>query len=691
MWLYGQTPRIDSLRMTLRFLKDSGKIDCMNEICREFLDLSMKDSAENYAASAYKQADLLRYSHGMGMALSRQASIQTLFYSNFAGAEKLDRASIGLYQKTGNKDGLAATYSHLGFVCFAQTKFDEALRHSDESFSLYKMNRDTSGILDVLSLITQIYLKRGEFDKGFNTAQASLLISSRMGDSVQIKSCLLGLGTLCMGIEDYPLALNYYRCVFRNFTIGDSISLLQSEDLVWAKMEYAEIYSHLNEFDSALYRYSLFDTCNLPEKDLRIFLVSKGEYFLLSGQYEKALPNLLRGLAIHSKLNDGNEIVRAVLDIANTYDGLHNERQALRFAREGLALGLKTRARQRMRDAYKLLYSIYSRRGQTDSAYFYYRHYIQTKELLTDDQTKGRFAANEYLGRIELLKSEKLISEQRLKIQDQQLKRESLIRYVLISFMFVVLLLSFLQIRNILLGRRNEKLVNENIRKELQHKTSEMEMQALRAQMNPHFIFNCLNSINRFIVKNEPQAASDYLTQFSRLIRLVLNNSKMAWISLEDEIDMLKLYLDMEKLRFKDAFTYNFVCGNGVEPSGLFIPPLLIQPFVENAIWHGLMHKRGCGFVTLSFFVEDDILHCSILDNGVGRSIPAKSGSKSSPTHKSMGIQITRDRLALINGELNDEKVVFNIEDMMDQWGMACGTKVSLSIKFRQNYESEEG
>lgn len=690
VWLSGKTPGIDSLRILLVSLKDSARVDCMNELSRQFLELSVKDSAEDYASSAYKQADKLGYSHGMAEALSRQGSIQTFFFSNFTSAEKLDKAAIGIYEKGGNKGGLAATYSHLGFVLFAQTKYDEALRYANRSYNLYNSRQDTAGILDVLGLTTQIYLKRGEFDKGFNSAQTSLLISTRMGDSVEIKSCLLSLGTLCMGIEDYPLALNYYRSFFQHFTKEDSMSLLQSEDLVWAKMEYAEIYGHLGEFDSALYRYSLFDTSQLPEKDLRIFLVSKGEYFLLSRQYDKALSYLLRGLDIHSRLNDGNEIVRAVLDIADTYNGLHNEEQALRYAREGLDLGLASRARQRMRDAYKLLYSVYDRRGQTDSAYLYYRRYIGTKESLTDDQTKGRFAADEYVGRIELLKNEKLISEQRLKIQDQQLKRESLIRYVLISFIIVVLLLSFLQIRNILLGRKNEKLVNENMRKALQHKTSEMEMQALRAQMSPHFIFNCLNSINRFIVKNEPQAASDYLTQFSRLIRFVLNNSKKAWIPLEDEIDMLRLYLDMEKLRFKDAFSYQFVYGDGVDPSGLFIPPLLIQPFVENAIWHGLMHKRGYGIVTLSFFVEGDLLYCSILDNGIGRSITANSGDPSAKTHKSMGIQITRDRLALINGEMKDEKVMFTIEDLTDQTGTACGTKVNLSIKFRQAYESEE-
>ncbi len=217
-----------------------------------------------------------------------------------------------------------------------------------------------------------------------------------------------------------------------------------------------------------------------------------------------------------------------------------------------------------------------------------------------------------------------------------------------------------------------------------------MEMQALRAQMNPHFIFNCLNSINRFIMKNESQAASDYLTQFSRLIRFVLNNSKKSWIPLEDEIDMLRLYLDMEKLRFKDAFHYHLFCGEGIDPSAMFIPPLLLQPFVENAIWHGLMHKEENGLVSISFRVKNDILHCTVSDNGVGRSAAANAGSKSSQAHKSMGIQITRERLALINGELNDEKVVFNIEDMIDETGQPSGTKVILSIRFQQNYETQK-
>jgi LytS/YehU family sensor histidine kinase len=130
-------------------------------------------------------------------------------------------------------------------------------------------------------------------------------------------------------------------------------------------------------------------------------------------------------------------------------------------------------------------------------------------------------------------------------------------------------------------------------------KLNELEMQALRSQMNPHFIFNCLSSINRFILKNKTEEASDYLTKFSRLVRMVLNNSRQELIALEDELETLRLYLDMEQLRFKNAFDYYINCVNEITADNIFIPPLILQPFAENAIWHGLMHKHGQGHLEI--------------------------------------------------------------------------------------------
>ena len=220
-----------------------------------------------------------------------------------------------------------------------------------------------------------------------------------------------------------------------------------------------------------------------------------------------------------------------------------------------------------------------------------------------------------------------------------------------------------------------------------------VEMQALRAQMNPHFIFNCLSSINKYILKNEPDKASDYLTRFSRLIRMVLMNSQKSLITLEDELDMLTIYLDMERMRFKNAFNYNIIFANRVDAGAVFIPPLLLQPFCENAIWHGLkplvehqQDNHGPGRLDIILSMEGKVLNCTIADNGIGRKRALEMRSKSVEEKKSLGLKITTERLALLNQEKN-AFTSYEIEDLKDESGNAAGTKVNLKISYKETVE----
>ena len=235
---------------------------------------------------------------------------------------------------------------------------------------------------------------------------------------------------------------------------------------------------------------------------------------------------------------------------------------------------------------------------------------------------------------------------------------------------------------------------------ENEKKLTELEMQALRAQMNPHFIFNCLSSINKFILKNEPDAASDYLTRFSRLIRMVLINSQKPLITLEDELDMLTIYLDMERLRFKNTFDYQIAFTNRVDAGALYIPSLLLQPFCENAIWHGLRHlpvrqagladpqsgRQEQGRLDIVLSMDNKVLNCSITDNGIGRQKAAEIKSKSAEEKKSMGLKITTERLILLN---RDKKLhtFYEIEDVEDESGNSNGTKVILKISIKESVE----
>jgi LytS/YehU family sensor histidine kinase len=166
---------------------------------------------------------------------------------------------------------------------------------------------------------------------------------------------------------------------------------------------------------------------------------------------------------------------------------------------------------------------------------------------------------------------------------------------------------------------------------------------------------------------------------------MVLNNSKKEFITLEDELEMLRFYLEMERLRLKYSFDYNISFQNEIDAENIFIPPLLLQPFAENAIWHGLLNKEGQGLLTVLFREENNTLSCIIEDNGVGRARAAELNSKSE-RKKSMGLQITKERLALLNKDSN-ERASFEVEDLYDDKGFATGTRVILRVKLEGKLE----
>jgi sensor histidine kinase YesM len=212
-----------------------------------------------------------------------------------------------------------------------------------------------------------------------------------------------------------------------------------------------------------------------------------------------------------------------------------------------------------------------------------------------------------------------------------------------------------------------------------EYKIAETEMIALRAQMNPHFIFNCLNSIKLYTLENDSQTASEYLTKFSQLIRLVLENSRSEKVTLQKELETLKLYIELEAMRFKDKVQYKINVVPHIDQQYIEIPPLLLQPYVENAIWHGLMHKTEGGNIIIDISQpEEYVLHIEISDD-IGREMAKEHKSKSATRQKSFGLKMTSERLEAIN-HIYQTKTEVKIVDLIDADGNAAGTKVIIEI-----------
>jgi LytS/YehU family sensor histidine kinase len=235
-----------------------------------------------------------------------------------------------------------------------------------------------------------------------------------------------------------------------------------------------------------------------------------------------------------------------------------------------------------------------------------------------------------------------------------------------------------------LIGYRNRKFAAKQAleRKlmETRQKIADAEMQALRAQMNPHFIINCLNSINRYIVKSDQATASLYLTRFAKLIRLILDNSNNQTVSLSNELEALQLYVQMESIRFDNQFTWDIIVDEGVQSDNTHVPPLIIQPYVENAIWHGLLHKENAGHLCIHIrCAKSGFLEVIVEDNGVGRKAARQPRSKTVSANKSLGMKLTQERLSLLNRNSLLHATV-EVEDLFTNEGEPGGTRVSLNI-----------
>ncbi len=253
--------------------------------------------------------------------------------------------------------------------------------------------------------------------------------------------------------------------------------------------------------------------------------------------------------------------------------------------------------------------------------------------------------------------------------------------HTLIFFAFVGLIYGYLryritQIRKEEAFKRKEAKYRQN---EAAYKQliAETETAMLRLQMNPHFIFNCMNSIKSYILQKDVDSACDYLQRFARLMRMILKFSEKSFISVSEEIELLELYLHAEAMRFDKKINYSFNLIGDLDPDEYVIPTMILQPLVENAIRHGLSNKKDEeGFIKISLWEENDSLLCSVEDNGVGRAASKKISQKTK-THESRALSITEHRLQLLEKK-NGVSASFEIQDLFDTEQNAVGTKIIL-------------
>lgn len=352
-------------------------------------------------------------------------------------------------------------------------------------------------------------------------------------------------------------------------------------------------------------------------------------------------------------------------NLGTIYRDLGDFDKSLKFYKKAIYQGRLGRDIYNLSWIYHDMSDLYLRKKDTSNAYSNFVLFKQLNDsLLMSTNMKGM---NDVKIRYDADRDKKELQLLSLRVSNQKL----------LLFGFTVLFILSLAI-GVLVYSRSRINAKRRI-SEMNRKISEITQANLRQQMNPHFIFNTLNSIQYYMYQHDKLATNTYLTKFSSLMRKVLENSQHTSILLRDELEALKLYLELEMIRFKDRFDYEIKVDEEIDPLLYKVPTMLIQPYVENSIGHGLMPCEGKGLVKISLKLENEYISCSIEDNGIGRDASLQNKKKNEINHSSLGTQIVSSRLELVN-TLYGTNLKTTYTDLKNGEGEAEGTRVEIQI-----------
>ncbi|HRO47247.1 tetratricopeptide repeat protein [Agriterribacter sp.] len=578
--------------------------------------------------------------------------------------------------------GIMKAAYYYGVIARFRGNHTEALMHLEPNLHYYERKGDSGRVAAVLYQIGIVNSHLGDYEKSLAAYYRLMNIEQKDGNDYSVGYTLNAIGVILKETKKYPDAELLFK---KALVIYDTLD--EKNDKTYVLVNLGNLYTETHQFEKAKQNYlqalQIYREIG-NETGTALSLANIAFLFDKMARYDSALIYHLQGLAIREQLPSKEDLSRSLIGVGLGYSRLRNYDSAIHYSLKALSLVKEIRSKPMLKDVYENLADINASQGNFSKAYNYHVLYSKITDTLLGEQTarqlnelQTKYETAEKDRQIQLLAKEKLLQEQ--ETQRQATLKKGLLTGLLLLGLLVVLLIYIFRQR-----LKNQKLLalkNNEIRDaDYKRQMSELEMKALRAQINPHFLFNCMNSINRMILQGETQNASSYLTKFSKLVRLILENAESPTVSLENEMALLESYIQLEGLRFKGRINYNISIDESIEPESTYLPSMVLQPFVENAIWHGLMHKKE--YEKNNIFIgvkeDNDRLLCTIEDNGVGREKAQQLSERSVFRKKSMGMKITEDRLRLLNRE-NPEQII-RVTDMKDTHNNAVGTRIEINI-----------
>jgi len=650
-----QKVNVDSLQQILPGLEGAEKIDALNKLSlalrRDFPDSSL--TLTNEAIILSKKLD---YPKDLAYGYFNRGNVY-FFLDSLRPMVLNYLDALRIYENLGPSMEMGLLLYQLALVNRFTGRFDQAKKYCRKAIYTYQMIGEHRNNIDAIYIMGRLFTFNYEYDSAFIYYDRALALLKIYPDNWLLARVYNQYGLnygwkFWDGNEDTELLYKsipwYFKCWEINkkyhgavemttpiYNIGSALISTGDEENIRKGLEYINIVKSI--IDTSRIKIHAKLTCyrRLAQNEYR------------HGYHKKAIALYKKGLS----LADSSMLVFSMKNYADPHEAYID----------------KYHYKLNKQIVYFDIYQIYLELGDFKNALDYYSLKEKaTAEIYLEDNTN-------LIAMLEAdSENEKTQNQINLLAKDNELKTLKISQSRIFNYglagMFVILVLMGL------LFLRQNKLKTE-------HKTVVLEQKLLRLQMNPHFIFNALSNILNFIDNNENKKASGYLTTFSKLLCTTLESTRQDLVPFEKEVSSLRNYLELQKLRYSNKFDYAIQVDDNIDEEDMSIPPMLVQPFIENAIEHGIRHKKTPGRIDVRFFLKDKKILCEVEDDGVGRKKAWEAEIKERSGHKSLATEIIKDRIKTLNKKYR-KKIQLHIIDKKSETSEALGTKVMLDIPY---------
>ncbi|MBO6514939.1 MAG: histidine kinase [Bacteroidia bacterium] len=593
--------------------------------------------------------------------------------SNLA-LEKIEEA-LKISYDIDDRRGEAFSYQTLGVLQHQNGNYKNAIEYYSKANDIFLDIKDNLAYYKTIRYLAQAYEANGDLSLAEKSYRDVLLLAQQRKNAEDQVYAKESIARVLFNKKDFTGAnLLYQQLLVMYRSANNEVKVNSMYEFI------GKCYAGLKDTTNAVKYFEMaggISTLNSTELEQRTQWQNVGRSYNSIGRYDKSVEYEKRAKKINTKNNDYQEVLGNNTNIANGYLFMNKANEAIPILYENINLSEEMGELRTTGENYKALSDAYAQLGKLEQAKESFDEYKRVQEELLDEREKeiNELAQHNSVfddkeKQIELLIRDKELDEKRIEIlmEGQKQEEKNVAQQRRISYLMGALVLLLLIV--VVFFYRSSR------QKQLANKL--LSIRSLRSQMNPHFIFNSLNSVNSFISKSDERSANKYLTEFARLMRTVLEHSKQDFVPLSAEIEVLQRYLNLEHIRFHDQFDYSFEVDDELEVERLLIPPMLVQPYVENAIWHGLRYKKEKGSLSVRFKDDDSGLVIQVEDDGIGRTRSKEIKTPNQKLGKSTGISNTAARLKLLN-DVHSIDIKSELKDLNED---GTGTCVQIYVPF---------